>query len=103
MHLLWSEMKHVFSIQQRHDSPNLSKRIADPRKCLDGMGATTTPKVFTMAPEIKTDILWRHPVNHFIVECCSQKIPPAAHTPERWEIAVANVKQSMSPKVMLES
>ena len=103
MHLSWSKMKHVFCIQQRHDSPNLSKRIADPHRCSDGMGATTAPKVFTMAPEIKTDILWRHPVDLFVVECCSRKTPPAAHTPERWEAAVANAKPSVRPKVVLES
>ena len=101
MHLSWSKMKHVFSVRRRHDS--LGTDIAESKSFGESSEPSRTPMVFTTAPEIKSDILWRHPVDLFVVECCSRNKPPPPHQPERWELAVSKARRNLRPKVILES
>ena len=128
----WSKMKHVFSIRRRHDSRfsgkgEKSQLFAGKESSgkrhdstFAGKGIVEThlfpgkesgsqrrdqhhPLVFQTAPDIKKNILWKHPVDLFVVECCSRTTPPPPDHPEQWERAVSEAKIEVRPKVILES
>ena len=123
----WSKMKHVFSIRRRHDSgssgrgnnkAHLSSGWESSRRHDSGSsgrgiaeaqlssgwesGGQPHPLVFETAPDIKKNVLWKHPVDLFVIECCSQTAPPPPDHPEQWERAVSEAKVGVRPKVILE-
>ena len=82
----WKRMEHVFAVRR--------SSVAPPRQ-------ETAATVTTNFPGLQPSFLTAHPVDLFVVECCSFKRPPK-NVPH-WEAAVDNTKQSSRPKVVLES
>ena len=72
-------------------------------KTLPAGNQHSLPIIIPSAPDIKKNTLWKHPVDLFVVECCSRSKPPAAGQSESWEDAIACTKVSVRPKVVLES
>ena len=71
MCLAWSKMKHVFSIRRRNEIQELDQGIVD-AKTGRADGSAPTPLVLHTAPDISHNVLWKNPVDLFVVECCSR-------------------------------
>ena len=104
--LAWSKMKHVFSIRRRNEIQDPDQGIVEAVEFGPGDGgAAGTPrlKVLYQAPDISHNVLWKNPVDLFVIECCSRYKPPPPNQPERWEVVVSKTKVDAWPKVVLES
>ena len=85
----WRSMRHVFAVCRSLFGPPLSH-----------LGALVIKKF----PHFPIDVLWKHPVDLLVVECCSRTKPPRkGDDSEHWEKAVTKTRINCRPKVVLES
>ena len=85
----WKSMKHVFAVRRSSFGPPSNN---------------TEAIVIEIFPHFPVDVLWKHPVDLLVVECCSRTKPSKkGHDSEHWEKAVAQTRVKSRPKVVLES